>query len=314
MTIIFNEKSLKNEIKSSEELFEEIKVIMKARQFLLKREIHIHCHRNFINYKFTNDKTILSYIMSFDKTERIDVMNWLSKTGPFWDDAQLHSSEDLYFHDDEAVSGTALAEAAAQIYCGEEYGVFSLKNERYSDREITITWRNNSCDLSFNIENYISKESLEDQVISSEKSIESWNQLERMARSVFLNIEFTEGCFVHLNKIPFYKAASKSIMEKLKVLDKIKSCFDVTGGFTQEGNELNQNHFIGDKAWFSDSSDTEKRDFSNEMTFKIKKDDNRLCPWHGKVKTPQIRIHFTYPIEHQSPLYIVYVGEKITKR
>ncbi|HDJ1462160.1 TPA: hypothetical protein PPO42_002785, partial [Serratia rubidaea] len=89
MAIIFNEKSLKNEIRSSEELFEEIKSIMKARQFLLKREMHIYCHRNFINHKLTNGETILSYIMRFDKTERIDVMNWLSKAGPFWDDDQL---------------------------------------------------------------------------------------------------------------------------------------------------------------------------------------------------------------------------------
>lgn len=314
MTILFNEKSLRNEIRSSQELFEEIKSIMKARQFLLKGEMHIHCHRNFINYKFTNGETILSYIMRFDITERIDVINWLSKAGPFWDDDQLHLPMDLYFHDDEKVGGTSLAEAAAQLYCEEEYSVFSLANEKYSENKIIIAWRQQHCDLKFNIDNHISNESLEEKVKSSEKNIESWRQLEEVAKKVFLNIEFTEDCFVHLNRIPFYKAASKSIMEKLRVLDEIKNCFDESGGFTQEGNEIYQKHFIGEKAWFSDSSGAEKRDFSNEMTFKIKEEDNRFCPWHGKVKTPQIRIHFTYPIEHQSPLYIVYVGEKITKR
>ncbi|HDJ2771422.1 TPA: hypothetical protein PP069_001275, partial [Serratia rubidaea] len=152
MAIIFNEKSLKNEIRSSEELFEEIKSIMKARQFLLKREMHIYCHRNFINHKLTNGETILSYIMRFDKTERIDVMNWLSKAGPFWDDDQLHSPTDVYFHDTEEVSGTSLAEAAAQLYCEEDYSVFSLGNEKYSGGEIIITWRQSHGDLNFNID------------------------------------------------------------------------------------------------------------------------------------------------------------------
>lgn len=314
MTILFNERSLRKNIKSSEELFEELKSVMKVRQILLKREIHIHCHRNLINYNFENGEVILNHIMRFDKTELIDVMNWLSKTGPFWDDEQLHSIADNYFHDGEAVSGTALAEAAAQSYCENKHDVFSLMNEKYSDSKINILWRDNSTCLSLNIDNHLSSESLEERIKSSEKNIESWGQLEVMARKVFLNIDFTDGCFVFLKKIPFYKAASRSIFEKLKVLDKIKSCFDESGSFTQEGNEIYRDHFTGDKAWFSDSSESEKNDFSNEMTFKIKDGDNRSCPWHGKVKTPQIRIHFTYPIEHQSPLYVVYVGGKITKR
>ena len=35
---------------------------------------------------------------------------------------------------------------------------------------------------------------------------------------------------------------------------------------------------------------------------------------HGKVKTPQIRIHFSWPITASTPLYVVYVGYKITKK
>ena len=39
-----------------------------------------------------------------------------------------------------------------------------------------------------------------------------------------------------------------------------------------------------------------------------------FCPWHGKVQTPQLRVHFSYPIRANEPLYIVYVGPKLTKR
>jgi len=39
-----------------------------------------------------------------------------------------------------------------------------------------------------------------------------------------------------------------------------------------------------------------------------------FCSWHGKVKTPQYRIHFSWPVTAASPVYVVYVGPKITKR
>jgi hypothetical protein len=40
-----------------------------------------------------------------------------------------------------------------------------------------------------------------------------------------------------------------------------------------------------------------------------------FCPWHGKVQTPQIRIHFSgTTIRHDQPLYVVYIGPKIAKR
>ena len=39
-----------------------------------------------------------------------------------------------------------------------------------------------------------------------------------------------------------------------------------------------------------------------------------FCPWHGKVKSPQYRIHFSWPTTATTPIYIVYVGPKLTKK
>jgi hypothetical protein len=39
-----------------------------------------------------------------------------------------------------------------------------------------------------------------------------------------------------------------------------------------------------------------------------------FCPWHGKVKTPQIRIHFAWADRCGDPLIVAYIGMKITKR
>ena len=76
-------------------------------------------------------------------------------------------------------------------------------------------------------------------------------------------------------------------------------------------------YFRRDKALFSDSSDSEKNDagFRNAMTFKDPDGQELICFWHGKVRRPiQFRIHFSYPIQSHTPLYIAYIGPKLTKK
>jgi hypothetical protein len=103
----------------------------------------------------------------------------------------------------------------------------------------------------------------------------------------------------------------------LNVLNRLKTCFDAEGRRTSEGEELVDNFFRREKALFSDSSESEKNDanFRSAMTFKDPDGQELICFWHGKVKRPkQYRIHFSYPIEKDEPLYIAYIGEKLTKK
>lgn len=109
------------------------------------------------------------------------------------------------------------------------------------------------------------------------------------------------------------------------VLNRMKQCFDDEGGRTVEGHRLYRDFFTGKKgdggrgAAFSDSSDGEKQAFASELTFPNPADpadpaDSLFCTWHGKVQTPQLRVHFSHPIRNEDPLYVVYVGPKITRR
>ena len=43
-------------------------------------------------------------------------------------------------------------------------------------------------------------------------------------------------------------------------------------------------------------------------------DRTLFFPWHGKVQTPQLRVHFSWPVRADKHLYVVYVDPKITKR
>ena len=100
------------------------------------------------------------------------------------------------------------------------------------------------------------------------------------------------------------------------MLQEIRNCVDDRGKRTPEAHKLYQKHFAGEKAWFSDSSKSEKDDFEDELTFENPSVGGEFlfCSWHGKVKWPQLRIHFSWPVRAAEPLYVVYVGPKITKR
>ncbi len=108
----------------------------------------------------------------------------------------------------------------------------------------------------------------------------------------------------------------------LEILNRFKVCFDEKGQRTAEGNTIYQDFFTGKKeggghgAMFSDSSDSEKNEFGKELTFNHPGAPTQtlFCPWHGKVQTPQLRVHFSDPIRANEPLYVVYVGPKLTKR
>jgi hypothetical protein len=75
-------------------------------------------------------------------------------------------------------------------------------------------------------------------------------------------------------------------------------------------------YFAGETPCFTDSSDTEKHEFQKKLTFPHpeRPGETLFCPWHGKVKVQQIRVHCSYPIRRDEPLYIVYIGPKITRR
>lgn len=102
----------------------------------------------------------------------------------------------------------------------------------------------------------------------------------------------------------------------LNVLDRYADAFDNGGGLTSEGKRIYRDFFTGQNALFSDSSDTEKSKFRGELTFKHPSEAGKslFCPWHGKERHSALRLHFSWPVRFKEPVYVVYIGKKITRR
>ena len=144
--------------------------------------------------------------------------------------------------------------------------------------------------------------------------------MERSARGVekkrFTSLTITEDCFAPLASLPFAKSAADRLLALLSVLDRLACAFDDKGARNAEGRHIYTDYFTGDRALFSDSSDTEKRKSRDELTFPHPENPitSLFCPWHGKVSHMTLRLHFSWPIVAGKPVYVVYAGPKITKR
>ena len=127
---------------------------------------------------------------------------------------------------------------------------------------------------------------------------------------------FAGDCFRPIAGLLFSVGAAERVMLLFDILDRFVRAFDSSGRRTAEGHEIYRTYFTGGNALFSDSSDTEKLDFRSELTFRHPDQPGRslFCPWHGKVRHLELRMHYTWSGRSGEPLYVVYVGPKITKR
>ncbi len=255
-------------------------------------------------------------VQVLDRDKQRALMQWLTSNGPFWDDDRQHSGDDWLEYNGEIVTETAVGETAYCTLSGLPRGLVSIEPSCWLHRTLSVRYRENGDTRFVKIPNYWSVDTVSSILAAAPAKIGSWDDLDGVARKRCSNLEFTPDSFRPLDGHPFNGNVAERLLQRLEVLHKLKSCFNDRGERTPEGHRIYQQYFTGSKAWFSDSSDTEKSQFESALTFPnpLNAAEPLFCTWHGKVKTPQLRIHFTWPMRASEPTYIVYVGPKITKR
>lgn len=315
MQVLLNDLSLQGQFSSIPAFQDAIRSIMSIRNKMRQFGRELYCHRNVAHAQITHDLTMQQAIQQLNQNDRRAVMGWLTQHGPFWEDERYHEPDDYLEYQDQVVTDTALGEAAYRCFSGSSYQLVSLAPSDWMFTPIPIIWQCNDI-ASIGVPNHWEISTLETAMRAASPQIQSWEQLASVIQSRCNNLTFAADSFEPLCGHPFVNSASQRIVELLETLNKFKSCFDAQGQRTAEGQRIYQDHFAGKKAWFTDSSDSEKNKFEANLTFKhpTKDTETLFCTWHGKVKTPQFRIHFSWPVGANVPLYIVYVGPKRTKR
>lgn len=315
MDLILNDLSIHGQFSDVRSFQESIRRVMSMRELARSFGREVYSHGKIRHSLVSSNASLTQVLARLPKDQVRSISLWLSKHGPFWEDVAMHNSDHYMQLKNEIVTDTAVGEAAYCMALGISRGLISFVPSDWSFSPLCVRVVLDS-ESEVSVSNYFESNQLRSALEEAEEPISSWEQLESAARRAFQKLTFTSECFRYLAGQPFAPGAAERILVRLRVLDQLVGSVDSGGQRTSEGHQIYQDHFTGKKAWFSDSSETEKHEFLSELTFPHPQSQGEFlfCTWHGKVKSPPIRIHFSWPEHQGAPLFVVYVGLKITRR
>lgn len=316
MELLFNDRSVHGQFQDFSTFRVAIRHLMTIRNTVRQFGRELYCHRNVCNAQVMPGWTMPRAVQALRKEEQRVLMQWLTRHGPFWDDDREHSAGDWLECEGEIVTDSAVGEAAYCLLSGIERGLVSMRPSAWLRSPLNVVWRDNGHSRNAAVRNYWDADVLKAALAIAPVPIESWTDLASEALMRCPNLMFADNAFDPLGGVPFGKGAADRLLQRLVVLHDLKGAFNQRGERTSEGHQIYEMHFTGRKSWFSDSSAAEKTDFEEKLTFPhpAKPGEFLFCTWHGKVKTPQLRIHYSWTMRANDPAYVVYVGQKITRR
>lgn len=323
MSLLVNDLSFHGQFSDLVSFSSAIGRLMKMREIARRFGRELHCHKGMASAQVISSMTMQQAIQALKLNEQRALRSWITQNGPFWEDSRKHTPDDYMELNSEVVTDTAVGEAAWCRLSGLEQELISItpSNWQFTPLSVELTSNSNAKKI-IDVVNHWDPVSLEEILKIAPIPITSWNQLAVLTNARWPLLTFAADAFSFLDGHPFASSAAQRLLAILDVLNRFKSCFDGNGQRTVDGHEIYQDFFTGVKeggghgATFTDSSESEKSKFKKELTFKHPADSSKtiFCPWHGKVQTPQLRVHFSWPVRNDEPLYIVYVGPKITKQ
>ena len=319
MELIANEMSIQRQFHDVSTFHGALERLMQMRGVACRYGRSVYCNRALVDAEPIPGIRMQQVAQRLAESSRRALMIWLTREGPFWDDLRRHSADDWLECGDDVVTDTAVGEAAYRTVHGVECALVSARPSAWDYSPVEVLWKRKAeglDDRDTNLRNWRDAGSLEAALREAPPPIRSWAELGECSRIRFEGLTFSEGCFDSLTGIPFAKSATNRILVLLDILERLANAFDVHGSRTAEGTRILRDYFTGDNALFSDSSASERHRFRAELTFRHpdRPDESLFCTWHGKVRHMTLRLHFSWPIGAGKPVYIVYVGPKLTRR
>jgi len=318
MDLLVNELSIHEQFHDVNDMGNAFLQLVKMRSVARGYKREIKCTQHIYSCKPNPDVELLRAINQIpEQNLKRAILSWLTGHGPFWDDTPEHSANDYLDYEGEIVTETAVGEAAFRNLNDRNCGLISVAPSDWTINPVHVCWRRQDVDpVITQVGNWWDPQELDHELERWRLPLTSWEGLKDFCISQFTGLTFFEESFTPLIKLPFSKSATRRIQDLLRVLNSISQEYDAQGNRTKEGHGIYHDFFTGNKGWFSDSSDTEKRKFREELQFTDRELQiyKRSCPWHGKINnyTMPLRIHFSWPSKGSGSLCVAYIGPKLT--
>lgn len=315
MAWYINDLSLTGQYHDVSAFLGNLKELMRQRQQTPILSQELFCSRTLHTRPVTPTDDFRTAVLS-DRAIVQPVLAWITKKGPFWDDDRQPNPDDYFECLGLDVTDQGLGEAARCQLAGKESFSVSFSNGDFDCTPVVVVQGLPEEPLAtLAISNIWKFSELQNSALAAIPSPCNWHQMFEQARLRFEKLTFSPQCIDELAIQPFSAYVVVRVFELLRVLNEFMQFRNDDGTYSAKNYELIDQHFSGAKAWFTNESVTNQRDFENEMSFLDFEHPGEkvFCSWHGKIKTPQYRVHFEWPIKASQTLRVFYIGPKITK-
>ena len=237
--------------------------IMKMKVTAKKFDFEVYYSRRFLEIEPVQGVSMHEALNGLSRDQIKSAKVWLTRVGPFLEDFRRHDSNEYFECNDEVVTDSVVGEAAFRKINGLDSGLISAETRDWNYHPVTVIWRQASEELddpTVELSNWRDIESLENALQGLASPVQSWNDLKLRSITRFERLSFAEDSFDFLiNGTPFVYSAANQMLALFTILDQFAGEFYDDGARTTEGHKLHQDYFTGDRARFSDSSETKKR-------------------------------------------------------
>lgn len=315
MDLFVNERSLHGQFRSSDQFVDALKEIIGCRGIAERYRSPFYCLRIIAQHEALPGVSFKDAVRQTSNRTLISiVMSWLDKHGPFWEDVRRHGSDEWFEHEGEIVTDSSLGEAAFRLADSQSATAISFRESRYCKSPLQIMWqRLNNTSTDLELQNVWAQADLEAYLHAHARSPQSWAELIEQAQIRYQGLTFISDILNPLAGEPFNSTIAEGVLRLLGILNRLKNCYDAETALTAEGHQIMKDFFQGDRALFTDESETNKRTFARQLTFRLPSGEEIFCPYHGKISFRYYRVHHSWPVRPDQPLYIAYIGPKITK-
>lgn len=316
-----NDFALDQVYDTADQLVSSLEPLLKLRNSQSSFRHGLLCCRSFGDLSLSSGEKFSRAIGQYhDRNKKALILNWISKSGPFWDDSREHIVDDYFEFYGNDVTDCGLGECARLRLNDkpvESLSVFEKINVKFNITPLLIQHGLPEDILGqLSVDNVWEYEQLNNSIDNAIPRPENWSEAVEYLTDRFKKLQFSDQIIKQLSSQPFNYYVVERLIELLGVLQLYIESRDDDGEYTEQTKELLANHFNGSKAWFTDESISNIRDFKQQLTFNDSDGSSNkiFAPFHGKIKTPQFRVHFPWPIKAEDIyIKILYIGPKITK-